>query len=40
MKKVFELPELKLESLRACEAVMAVDENFELDYFNISLTNL
>ena len=41
MKKVFELPELKLESLQPSEAIMdAVANEWEIDYFNLSTPNL
>ena len=42
MKKAFELPELKLESLQACEAIMDVEAgDFVLERFTgISLTEL
>ena len=42
MKKVFELPELKLESLQAGEAIMDIEAgDFVLEKFtNISLTEL
>ena len=42
MKKVFELPDLKLESLQPSEAIMdaEVNEEWTIDYFSSLTTDM